>query len=199
MSLSFYYRLSLCLINANYIQLIKSQHGFRRMHNTTMSLNAITTRIHDVFNQPLVWLRNILVALHLSKTFDAIVHTQHQVNRHSECGSHRGLLFPTLFNLYLLEVPRLHEVLQIISYVDDDSSLTTGGDISNICVLINEYLLELKLPMRSGNDELLINSCSFHHFDQRSKESTGFITGQINICSPLTTLKWLATMLVSDI
>ena len=51
-----------------------------------------------------------------------------------------GVLSPLLFNLYLRDIPQPPEGIQLISYADDCTILTTGNNITIMTQEINNYL-----------------------------------------------------------
>ncbi|KAI5727897.1 hypothetical protein M8J77_008348 [Diaphorina citri] len=54
-----------------------------------------------------------------------------------------GVLSPALFNLYMSKVPTPPEDVNLISYADDCSILTSGNNIPELCNKVNDYLSTL--------------------------------------------------------
>ena len=55
-----------------------------------------------------------------------------------------GVLSPTLFNLYMTNMPPPPDKTKLVTYADDSSVLLSGPKIDPLCKILNEYLTDLK-------------------------------------------------------
>ncbi|XP_075163033.1 uncharacterized protein LOC142235657 [Haematobia irritans] len=139
-----------------HLMLAEHQHGFRSGRSTTTALCELTANIAEGLNSKRPHKRSILVALDLSKAFDTVNHT-------TLLGDIRGTSLPSNLKRWLANYmagrqsyvefrgkrsapssPQPPPDVHLIIYADDCSIVTTGRDIRELKVRINDYLPALR-------------------------------------------------------
>ncbi|XP_037811763.1 uncharacterized protein LOC119603706 [Lucilia sericata] len=81
-----------------------------------------------------------------------------------------GVLSPLLFNFYLSKLPAPPQGVEVISYADDCTIMTTGHNIDELCVLVNGYLHEIHQFFTARNLQLSPAKSSTTLFTTWTKE-----------------------------
>ena len=160
-------------ITTPHIPLSLTQNGYRPHHSTTTLLTNLTQKIHDGINSRKPQ-RTLLITIDISKAFDAIsrplltnkIYTktkrwlanyltgrQSYVHYNGESSKIRNfpngvpqgsVLSPTLFNLFMHDIPPPPNNVHISSYADDLSIISIHADKDTCATQVQAYIVQLE-------------------------------------------------------